>query len=125
MVPGTQNLGVLNGVYADFTTDWYGAVGVTFVLILIVDNVVNNLVKLVKAWIKRILRVVKQREVRSHSKRPVTALLMTLHIGYFCRVQGKCVTQRELDAAFVGEPFDLQKRIPQVGAAPVEGPPLL
>ena len=51
-----QKLGLLNGNYEDFTTDWYGTVGVTFVLIAIVDNAthyMSTLAKPLKLTIKR------------------------------------------------------------------------
>ncbi len=60
----TQTFGVFDGPYDDFNTDWYGNMGVTFVLIVIVDNVTHNAVMVVKMLLKKLLVIVKRREVR-------------------------------------------------------------
>jgi hypothetical protein len=59
-----QAFGVLSGPYEDFNTDWYGNVGVTFILIVVVDNITHNLVMIVSMLIARVTRVCKRREVR-------------------------------------------------------------
>ena len=58
-----QKFGILNGKYDDFNTDWYCNVGVTFVLILIIDNVTFNLFAILSVIILTIKRALCSRNV--------------------------------------------------------------
>lgn len=48
---------MFHGKYNDFTTDWYDNVGITFVLILIIDNVTFNLFLIIRVLVLRLKRV--------------------------------------------------------------------
>ncbi len=112
-----QKLGLLNGNYEDFTTDWYGTVGVTFVLIAIVDNATHYMSTLAKPLKLTIKRWFFSGEVSGRGAGCscfVVAARVTLWGCVYSALQGKRVNQRDMNKLYVGEEFNLSERLPQV-----------